>query len=111
MSKVSNKYDEKGNLIYYRNISGDECWAEYNKNNNLIYHTDSEDYEVWYKYDENNNEIYFKNSSGYELWNKYDKNNNRTQITKKEYKKIQYNIKIKEYNSRTKCSRFKLMDI
>ncbi len=35
----------------------------------------------------------------------------RKLITEKRLKIIEYNIKIKEYNSRTKCSRFELMEI
>ena len=62
------------------------------------------------KYNENNNLIYFKDSNGLEYWYKYDKNG-RIKITEKEYKEIEFRKKEKEYNSRTKCSRFELIDI
>ncbi|MEK0344915.1 MAG: hypothetical protein QQN64_06700 [Nitrosopumilus sp.] len=77
---------------------------KYDKNRNLIYHKSSNGYEHWY---ENNNKIHYKNSNGFEIWYKYDNNNKQIVITKQEFE----NIKIKEYNSRTKCSRFELMDI
>ncbi len=80
---------------------------KYDNRGNIIYHKFSNGLEFWYGYDENNNHIYFKSSNGYEYWYKYDKNRNATSITKQEYE----NIKIKEYNLRTKCSRFELMDI
>ena len=102
---------------------------KYDKNNNLIYQTDSSNGEYWYKYNENNNLIYLKTSSGYECQKEYNKNKKylelwkypnksenyykidnkrkKIEITKQEFE----NIKIKEYNSRTKCSRFELMDI
>ncbi len=63
------------------------------------------------KYDENNNLIYFKDTDNEEYWYKYDKNNNRIEITEKKYKNIEFRKKEKEYLSRTKCSRFELIDI
>ena len=63
------------------------------------------------KYDENNNVIYRKFSSGYEDWYKWDKWDNNTKITEKEYKEIEFRKKEKEYLSRTKRSRFEIMDI
>ena len=80
------KYDDNGNLIYIEFISGYKIWREYNENNNIIY---------------------WRNSNGFEMWFKHNENNNEIKITKQEYE----NIKIKEYNSRTKCSRFEIMDI
>ncbi len=59
------------------------------------------------KYNGYNNLAYTKYFDGQEYWYKYDENDNLINITKQEYE----NIKIKEYNSRTKCSRFELMDI
>ena len=35
------EYDEKGNLIHYRNPDGFEAWSEYDANNNLIHYRDS----------------------------------------------------------------------
>ncbi len=90
MSKEIRKYDEKSNCIYYKSSS---------------------DLEIWTKYDENNNLIYYTSSFGYEHWLKYGENNRRIEITEKEYKEIEFRKKEKEYNSRTKCSRFELIDI
>ncbi len=90
MSKIIRKYDENNNLIYYKSSYG---------------------YEHWAKFDENNNNIYWKSSNGSEYWYKYNKNGKEIKITKQEFEKIQYNTKIKEYNSRTKCSRFEIIDI
>ncbi len=79
--------------------------------NNLIYIEFISGYKLWREFDENNNLVYWKNSYGDENWWKYDKNNKRILITEKEYKEIEFRKKEKEYNSRTKCSRFELMDI
>ncbi len=65
----------------------------------------------WREYDKNNNEIHYKNSKGEEYWYKYNKFGNRIKITEKEYKEIEFRKKEKEYNSRTKCSRFEIMEI
>ena len=59
------------------------------------------------EYNKNHNLIHYKNSDGFESWGEYDENNNRVEITGQELE----NIKIREYNSRTKCSRFELMEI
>ena len=107
MSETRTKYDKNKNRIYYQHIDeGIECWCKYDKNNNLIYKKYSNGFKEWYKYDENNNLIYFKNSNDFEYWYKRD-NYGLIKITKQEFE----NIKIKEYNSRTKCSRFELIDI
>ena len=45
------EYDEKGNLIHYR---------------------DSDGYEYWREYDKNGNEILIRNSDGYDYWSEYD---------------------------------------
>ncbi len=115
------KYDKNNNVIYNKNSDGKEFWWEYDENNNLIYR--KEDYEssavggghtvseYRYKYDENNNLIYEKLRNGMEFWYKYDKNNKKIIITEKEYNEIEFRKKEKEYNSRTKCSRFELMEI
>ena len=89
MNEVVNEYNENNKRIYHRNPWGEEYWWEYNKNNKLIH---------------------LKTYAGYEEWYKW-RNNKRIKITKQEFKYIQYNIRIKEYNSRTKCSRFEIMDI
>ncbi len=79
----------------------------YDENNNCIYYKSSNGFEYWWKYYEDNNWVYFKTSFGYEMWYNYNEFGNRIEITKREFE----NIKIKEYNSRTKCSRFELMEI
>ncbi len=85
---------------------------EYDENNNLVYYKYPDGLEIWWEHDENNNIIYTKDSEGLrEEWYKYDENNKRIRITEKEYKEIEFRKKEKEYNSRTKCSRFELMDI
>ena len=87
---MNEKYDKNGNLIYIKKFNNDEHWWEFDENNNLIYEEDS---------------------SGYEFWAKYGENNNRIEITKQEYEEIKFRKEEKEYNSRTKCSRFSLIDI
>ncbi|KKK88838.1 hypothetical protein LCGC14_2739130 [marine sediment metagenome] len=53
----------------------------------------------------------YKDSIENEYWYKYNKNNEKINITEQEYKEIEFKKKEKEYNSRTKCSRFEIMDI
>ncbi len=84
---------------------------EYDKNNNLIYYKSSGGYEFWKEYDKNSNLIHRKNNKGNRYWYKYDENNKCINITEKEYKDIEFRKKEKEYNSRTKCSRFEIMEI
>ncbi len=90
MSEEIKKYDVRGYLIYKKY---------------------SDDDEVWYKYNENGNLIYYKNPKGLEYWWKHDENNRATAITKKEFKEIEFRKQEKEYLSRTKVSRFELMEI
>ncbi len=106
---IIREYDERGNNIYSRTpCGGIEEWREYDENNNLIYckYFDGNISQYWY---DNDNLIYHnkKDYPNNEYWSKYDSENSRIKITKQEYE----NIKIKEYNSRTKCSRFELMEI
>ena len=68
------KYDERGNLTYYKYPNGDEYFKEYDENGNCIYFKDSDGYELWKEYDENGNCIHCKNSDGFEEW--YDSNGN-----------------------------------
>ncbi len=84
---------------------------KYDKNNNLIYIGFISGYEIWRKYDENNNLIHWKNSYGDENWYKHSESGGQIEITEKEYKNIEFRKKEKEYNSRTKCSRFEIMEI
>ncbi len=110
MNKEIKKYDKNNNIIYRKYINDNEYWYKYDENNNRIYFKNSNGSEFWYKYDENNR-IYLKKNNDNEYWYKYDKNRKCIKITKQEFKYIQYNIKIREYNSRTKCSRFEIMEI
>ncbi len=89
-NKEIEKYDDNGNLIYFKCPDGYELWEEYDKNNKLIH---------------------YKNTSGLEWWAKYDELKNKIEITEQEYKEIEFRKNGKKYNSRTKCSRFELMDI
>ena len=110
MSKVIEKFDERGNRIYYKS-SLNEIWQKYNKNNNWVYCKHGNNgWECWRKFDENNNCIYYKTNDGRECWYKNDENKH-TRIIEKEYNEIEFRKKEKEYLSRTKCSRFELMDI
>ncbi len=109
--KKDKKYDERGNLVYYNYPGGVEYWYKYDENNNLIHCKNSAGYEYWYKYDENNNEIYYKDNREREHWYMYNKNGKKVNITKQKFDDIEFRKKEKEYNSRTKCSRFEIIDI
>ncbi len=111
MSDIIKEFDENNNLIYHKHSDDREYWYKYDKNNNRINFKGSSGYESWQKFDENNRVIYYKNSIRTEYWCKYDDNSNSIYITEQEYKNIEFRKKEKEYNSRTKCSRFELMDI
>ncbi len=109
MSKIIKEYDDKGNVIYYKNIiSNYEYWREYDEKHNVIYHKSwNSNNKFWHEYDGNNKLIHQKYNDGREFWYKNNENNEKIDITKQEYE----NIKIREYNSRTKCSRFELIEI
>ncbi len=112
MNEDIKKFDENNNLIYCRYCDFYEYWREYDKNNNLIYEKHSTGIEKWWKYNENNKySRHYKESNGPEYWYKYSDLGRRIEITEKEFNEIEFRIKEKEYNSRTKCSRFELMDI
>ena len=53
-NKDTKEFDERGNLIHFKDSSGYEYWQEFDKNNNEIHYKDSDGSEYWYKYDENN---------------------------------------------------------
>ena len=117
-NKKIEEYDDGGNLIHYKPFSPYcyEKWFKYDENNNRIYYKRDTGikgiyYKSWHKYDEKNNIIHYKNSNGYKNWYKYDKNGKITDITEKEFKEIEFRKKEKEYLSRTKVSRFELMEI
>ena len=93
---MNKEYDKKGNLVYEKDNSGNEFWYEHNGYTYFL--------------------IHLKNCAGYEIWWKVDKKNNnkndkRIRITGQEYKEIEFRKKEKEYLSRTKISRFELMEI
>ena len=79
------KYDERRNLIYYKDSSGIELWKKYNENNNLIHSKDSNGNESWYEWEDDI----------------------RVGITKQYF----YKLKEQEFLSREYCSRFEIMDI
>ena len=87
MSKEIKKYDERGNIIYFKGLSG---------------------FENWKKFDERHRIIYYKNSNGVEYWSKYDENNERTGITHQEFKQIE---RMKLYLNIKRNNRFELIDI
>lgn len=69
------EYDERGNLVHYKN-SHSEKFYEYDENNNKT----SETFYSWvtiFKYDSRGNKIY-SNGSGREEWFAYDSKNNLT---------------------------------
>ena len=70
------KFDERGNLLYYKNSYGYEEWYEYDKNDNLIYYKDSKKVKFWREYDKNNNLIYSEDSKGSKIWQEFDERNN-----------------------------------
>jgi len=81
------------------------------KKNNLIYHKEHDGYGTWKEFDENKNLIYFKDINENEDYYKYDDKKRSIKITKQEFEQIKRIKKEKEFNSRTKVSRFRLMDI
>ncbi|MEK0341923.1 MAG: hypothetical protein QQN40_07485 [Nitrosopumilus sp.] len=93
MNKTIKKFDGKG--VYYKKYDDDvEIWYKCDRKNKCIYYKFSDEDEYWYKYDEVGNRIVIKE---------------KKEINK--IKDIEFRRKEKEYNSRTKCSRFELMEI
>jgi len=84
----------------------------YDKKGNLIYYEGSNDIEQWIEYDEYNNCIHSKYSDGYESWFKYDENNKQISITHQEFKQIERNKERRKvlFNNK-RINRFSLMDI
>ena len=94
--KVINKYDERGNLIHYKDYKNTEYWKQYDEKGNLIHYKDSRNIEYWMDYDEKENIIhykdcdeecwrgyddkrniiYYKNSRNFEYWKQYDEKGN-----------------------------------
>lgn len=61
------KFDDRGNRIYLKDVDG---------------------LEYWFKWDKNDNMIYYKNSLGVKYYYKYDENNRQMVIDKEEYEEI-----------------------
>ena len=91
MSEIIYKQDEKGNLIYGK-TSEAEFWIMYYEKYKLIHCN------------------IFIDEIG-ELWVIKENGENDKFITEQDYKEIKFRIEEKEYFSRTKCSKFELVDI
>lgn len=71
-----NKYDERGNLIYEKDINGNVITHEYNENNMLLRSKDSDGNIIFeYEYDNDNNIISYK-SKAYGYITRYDEHHN-----------------------------------
>jgi len=66
MSEPIEQYDERGNLIYYRDSGGCEEWSEYDENGACTHYRNSDGYECWYEYDENGAWVYYRDNGGRE---------------------------------------------
>lgn len=60
------KYNATGNLIYSKDIDGNETWYSYDKKDRKIYYKNVFGEEIWYEYDENGNQYYKR--KGNEYW-------------------------------------------
>ena len=70
------KYDEIGNIIYSKSTHEGyiyEHWKEYDEKGNITHSKDNEGYETWLEYNENGKLIHEKDSKGDESWSYYDK--------------------------------------
>lgn len=70
------EFDERGNLIHYRNTNGKERYYEYDERNNLLTSRFNTGYVANYEYDEKNNIIHFHTNRGIESFNNYDEKDN-----------------------------------
>lgn len=96
--KEKSKYNEKDQIIYYKNITGkydinyvyendllvevkfsngDFYKYEYDSQGNKIHYINHNDYEAWYKYDENRNFIGYTDSDGAEEVYVFNENNQK----------------------------------
>lgn len=64
------KYDERGNVIYFKDIFGYEGWFEYDERGNVIHLKDNKGREWWREYDDRGNVIHEKNNKGREWFAK-----------------------------------------
>ena len=65
---VCEEYNDKNNLIHWKNSNGIECWNEYNIQGNIYHSIYNDEYEEWYEYDINGNITNYRNSTGFEEW-------------------------------------------
>ncbi|MEE0420339.1 MAG: hypothetical protein UDG86_09885 [Lachnospiraceae bacterium] len=73
------KYDENGNLTYYKRVLDykytlEENWWDHDENGNMIYSRNERGLETWREYDINGNMIHEKSGDWWEQWNGYDEN-------------------------------------
>ncbi len=54
MNYPTTKYNKNGDIIYYKNNYGRECWREHDENNKLIHYKCSTGEESWFKWIDNN---------------------------------------------------------
>ena len=62
------KYDEKRNLIYYKDSDGFEECREYSSDGKETYYKGFYGFERWHEYNSNGNEIHYKDNRGCEQW-------------------------------------------
>lgn len=73
------KFDEMGNVIYYKNDRGIKERYEYDQNGNLVHYIkEYSDVSIEFhkKYDQNGNCIHHKSNGGYESWMEYNEMGN-----------------------------------
>jgi len=80
VSEIIERFDEMGNVIYYRDSEGNEEWREYDEKNNVTHYRDSDNggCEEWYEYDEDGNCTHYRNREGFEIWREFDAKGNCT---------------------------------
>ena len=114
--KIIEKYDKKGNCVYFKRYNGYEEWLKYDEKGNLIYCKNGYGDESWSEYDGNNREICFKTSVLKVVgWWVYDENNVRRSISQQEFEQIKRIRERKEriefFKRNKQINRFKLMKI
>lgn len=72
--RIVREYDEKGNVIHYKDTNGSEWRYEYDQNGNEIHRVSSTGSQIWQDYDVDGKLIHYRNSSGYEYHQEYDNN-------------------------------------
>ncbi len=66
MSKEIEKYDERGNLVYYRGPLGTERWKKFDEDNRCIYYKNSVGVEYWIRYTMEGEEIVISSKEEFE---------------------------------------------